>query len=112
MEFGEYDGFGWIPGVVNKIETKGLPLPHIGWNDIVIRQNIPLIENIADVKDFYFVHSYVFDVMNKNYVVAETEYGMRFNSVICKDNIHGIQFHPEKSQKAGQLLLKNFMNII
>ena len=112
MEFGDHDGFGWIPGIVNKIEIKDLPLPHVGWNDIIIKKVTPLFNNINDYKDFYFVHSYVFEVKNKDYIVAQTEYGITFNSIVRKDNIYGIQFHPEKSQKAGQLLLKNFMNIV
>ena len=109
LEFGEHKGFGWIPGIVNKIETKELPSLHIGWNDIIIKKNTPLLKGLNDNKDFYFVHSYVFDVENKDYIVAQTEYGNTFTSVISKDNIFGIQFHPEKSQKAGQLIFKNFM---
>jgi glutamine amidotransferase len=57
------------------------------------------------------VHSYSFDVANDEYILASSEYGSQFNSVICKDNIYGFQFHPEKSQRAGQLLLNNFINI-
>lgn len=109
LEFGEYKGFGWVPGVVHKIDTKGLPSLHIGWNEIVIKKNTPLFKGLNEHKDFYFVHSYVFDVNDENCLLAQTEYGCDFTSVLSKDNIYGLQFHPEKSQKAGQLIFKNFM---
>lgn len=111
LEFGENEGFGWIPGIVDKINTKDLPLPHIGWNDVIIEKETPLFIDLADFRDFYFVHSFAFTAVNKDHVVGKTEYGEKFTSMVQKDNIHGIQFHPEKSQKAGQLLLRNFMNI-
>ena len=109
LEFGEHKGFGWIPGTVDKIDTKGLPTLHIGWNDIDVKKDSPLLKGLNDNKDFYFVHSYVFDVKDKDCIVAQTEYGSNFTSILSKDNILGIQFHPEKSQKAGQLIFKNFM---
>ena len=109
LEFGEHKGFGWIPGTVDKIDTKGLPTLHIGWNDIDVKKESPLLKGLNDNKDFYFVHSYVFDVKDKDCIVAQTEYGSNFTSILSKDNILGIQFHPEKSQKAGQLIFKNFM---
>lgn len=109
FEFGEYKGFGWINGTVDKIDSKDLPTLHIGWNNIKVQREIPLLKGLNDNKDFYFVHSYVFDVKNKDYIVAQTEYGSDFTSILSKDNILGIQFHPEKSQKAGQLIFKNFI---
>ena len=112
FEFGEHKGFGWVSGVVNKIDSKDFPTLHIGWNDIDIKKNTPLLKGLNDNKDFYFVHSYVFDVKDKNHIIAQTEYGGNFTSVLSKDNIFGIQFHPEKSQKAGQLIFKNFMENI
>ena len=112
FEFGEHPGFGWIGGVVNKINSKDLPSIHIGWNDIVIKKESPLLKGLDTINDFYFVHSYVFDVECQDSIVAQTNYGNNFPSVISKDNIYGVQFHPEKSQKVGQLILKNFMNIL
>ena len=112
FEFGEHKGFGWVPGVVNKIDSKVFPTLHIGWNEIDIKKNTPLLKGLNDNKDFYFVHSYVFDVKDENFIIAQTEYGSNFTSVLSKDNIFGIQFHPEKSQKAGQLIFKNFMENI
>lgn len=112
FEFGEHEGLGWIRGEVRKIDSKDLPLPHIGWNNIDIVQDSPLFTNLKEYRDFYFVHSYIFEVEDEEHVVAQTDYGSTFNCLIKKDNIYGIQFHPEKSQKAGQLILKNFMDSI
>ena len=111
FENGEHQGLGWIPGNVVKLETKGLPLPHIGWNDIDMKTNSPLFKNFAAVRDFYFVHSYAFDVTDKGLVVTETDYGGPFCSCVQKGNIFGVQFHPEKSQKVGQLFLKNYFEL-
>ncbi len=110
-EFEECKGFGWIPGCVSKLNVAELPLPHVGWNDIVIKRSSQIFDNLKEYRDFYYVHSYSFDVANDEYILASSEYGSQFNSVICKDNIYGFQFHPEKSQRAGQLLLNNFINI-
>ena len=112
FEFGEHRGFGWISGVVKKINTEDLPSLHIGWNDLIIKKESPLLKGIDIINDFYFVHSYIFDVENVNSTLAQTNYGNNFTSVLSKDNIYGVQFHPEKSQKAGQLIFKNFMNIL
>ena len=112
FEFGEHSGFGWIGGVVNKIHSEDLPSIHIGWNNIEIKKESPLLKGLDTFNDFYFVHSYVFDVECQVSIVAQTNYGNNFPSVISKDNIYGVQFHPEKSQKVGQLILKNFMNIL
>tara|TARA_B110000003_G_C16641072_1_gene530218 strand:+ start:114 stop:734 length:621 start_codon:yes stop_codon:yes gene_type:complete len=112
FEFGEHSGFGWIGGVVKKINSEDLPSIHIGWNDLEIKKESPLLKGLENVKDFYFVHSYIFDVECQDSIVAQTNYANNFPSVISKDNIYGVQFHPEKSQKAGQLIFKNFMNIL
>tara|TARA_B100001059_G_scaffold31074_1_gene25172 strand:- start:3355 stop:3972 length:618 start_codon:yes stop_codon:yes gene_type:complete len=111
FEFGEYRGFGWISGEVKKINTEDLPSIHIGWNDLIIKKDSSLLKGLDTIKDFYFVHSYVFDAECQDSIVAQTNYGNNFPSVISKNNIYGVQFHPEKSQKAGQLIFKNFMNI-
>jgi glutamine amidotransferase len=108
-EFGENDGLGWISGKVEKLDSKSLPLPHVGWNDVRTKKESELLTGLNENHDFYFVNSYAFKAYNNENVVAETEYGSWFTSIIQKDNIFGVQFHPEKSQKAGQLLLKNFL---
>ena len=108
-EFGEFEGLGWIEGKVKKMKSK--ILPHIGWNDITIKKDSNIFSGLNEHKDFYFVHSFRFDLKDKNLVVAETEYGEKFCSIFQKENIIGVQFHPEKSQKTGQVLLKNFLSL-
>ena len=108
-EFGEFEGLGWIEGKVKKMKSK--ILPHIGWNDITIKKDSKIFSGLNEHKDFYFVHSFRFDLKDKNLVVAETEYGEKFCSIFQKENIIGVQFHPEKSQKTGQVLLKNFLSL-
>jgi imidazole glycerol-phosphate synthase subunit HisH len=107
-EHGEYDGLGWIPGTVEKINATNIPLPHIGWNEIKLKQKSFLFNGLDEVNDFYFVHSYVVKTTS-NHVISETEYGVSFCSSIHHKNIYGVQFHPEKSQKAGQILFNNFL---
>ena len=111
LEFGEHQGLGWIKGVVEKLDTNELPLPHIGWNSIQMSQPSPLLERFADNQDFYFVHSFAFRPTDTTNALAITEYGEKFVSIIAKGNIFGVQFHPEKSQKAGKVLLENFMTM-
>jgi imidazole glycerol-phosphate synthase subunit HisH len=109
FEHGVYDGLGWIPGSVKKIKAKMLPLPHIGWNDVIIKKESILFQDLNDVNDFYFVHSYAVEI-NSHYVLTETQYENKFCSSLQKDNIYGVQFHPEKSQRAGQKLIMNFLS--
>ena len=110
-EFGEHDGLGWIQGEAVKLDAGKLPLPHIGWNNIHIARENKLLKDVENDQDFYFVHSYVFKTKNSDDIAATTEYGSEFNSVISKNNIFGVQFHPEKSQRAGKLLLENFLKL-
>ena len=109
-EHGEHDGLGWIPGTVKKLEVEHAPLPHIGWNDVILKKDSNLFDGLDDINDFYFVHSYSVNT-NKTYMLTETYYESNFCSSVQKENIYGVQFHPEKSQKAGQKLIKNFLNI-
>jgi glutamine amidotransferase len=111
MEFGECPGLGWIGGVVEKVNSKHLPLPHIGWNNISSKQDSPLLMGLGDDADFYFVHSYAFRLENEEYRLATTSYGEEFCSVIQRGNIYGVQFHPEKSQRTGIKLAKNFLAV-
>ena len=108
-EFGSHKGFGWIQGNVKKIKSS--KLPHIGWNDIKVKKKNKIIENLDVYRDFYFVNSFYFHPKKKENVVAETNYGQNFCSIVQKKNIIGVQFHPEKSQKAGQLIIKNFLKM-
>lgn len=111
MEFGEHRGLGWIPGTVEKLTALGAPLPHIGWNNISPKRQSPLLIDLGPEPDFYFVHSFVFHATDPGNVLATSEYGEEFCSVIQSDNIYGVQFHPEKSQKAGIQLVNNFLAI-
>ena len=109
-EYGEHDGLGWVPGLVKKLEVEHFPLPHIGWNDIILKKDSDLFRDLDDIKDFYFVHSFSLKTDNE-YIITETNYVNNFCSSLQKENIYGVQFHPEKSQKAGQKLIYNFLNI-
>ena len=106
-EFGIHSGLGWIKGKVVKIKSK--ILPHIGWNEINIKKK-NIIFNELNEKDFYFVNSFHFNVKDKNLILANTQYGNRFCSVVNKENIYVVQFHPEKSQNNGKQIIKNFLN--
>jgi len=109
FEFGEHDGLGWIEGTVKKLKAK--VLPHIGWNNIQIKRQTPIFLNLKNMDDFYFVNSYAFNVKDKNLIISETNYENTFCSAVQKDNIFGVQFHPEKSQKTGQQLIHNFLKL-
>ena len=111
VEFGEHSGLGWIEGRVDKMEIKGLPLPHVGWNNVISKKESPLLEGLGNDPDFYFVHSYAFNVKNPESQLASTIYGEEFCSVIQHENLFGVQFHPEKSQRTGIKLMKNFLSI-
>ena len=108
-EFGRHTGLGWIPGRVLKLQTSSSPLPHVGWNCLEKKQGVAILKNVSDTSDFYFTHSFKFVADKVSSVVAYTEYEDRFASIIQESNIIGVQFHPEKSQRAGQILLRNFM---
>ena len=109
LEFGSHEGLGWIEGTVEKINAK--VLPHVGWNNIEIKKNSPIFSNIKNASDFYFVNSYAFKVKDNNFIIAETTYENKFCSAVQKENIFGVQFHPEKSQKVGQDIIDNFLKV-
>jgi len=109
FEFGEKDGLGWIEGTVEKLNAK--VLPHVGWNNIEIKKQSPIFSNLKNFKDFYFVNSYAFKVSNKSNIISVTQYGNSFCSAVQKNNIFGVQFHPEKSQRAGELIINNFLKL-
>ncbi|WP_445375939.1 imidazole glycerol phosphate synthase subunit HisH [Photorhabdus tasmaniensis] len=94
---------------VKKMATNGLPLPHMGWNQVLPKAGHPLFHGIEDNSYFYFVHSYAIPV--NTYTIAQTEYGNSFSSAIAKDNFFGVQFHPERSGATGARLLKNFLEM-
>ena len=100
-----------IDGQVKKFEGN-LKVPQIGWNTVQAANQCHLFKNIPQNSYYYFVHSYYCSVRNKTYEIGTTEYGLQFCSVVQKDNIFGVQFHPEKSGENGLKLLKNFINIV
>jgi len=108
----ETKGFGWIDAEVKKINNinKKIKLPHTGWNEIELKNNCFLFSNIKNKSHFYFVHSYEFITKEKEHVTATTNYNGSIIASIVKDNIVGTQFHPEKSQKNGLVILENFLN--
>lgn len=114
-EEGDREGFGWIDAMTRRFnfeaDREELPIPHMGWNTMKIRQEDPLFRDMYTEPRFYFVHSYYVDCTHNENVLAETVYGTPFNSVIGKGNIRGTQFHPEKSHKYGLRLLKNYSRI-
>lgn len=119
----KHEGLGLISGEVKKIDPEqisainhqtstNLKLPHMGWNNLVeIDKSNPLLRDISENDNLYFVHSYHFDSENSSDVIAKVDYGNKITSIINKENVWGVQFHPEKSQKAGLKLIENFLKI-
>ena len=107
----ETKGFGWIEAEVRKINNmnKKLKLPHMGWNEIELKKDCFLFSNIKNKSHVYFIHSYEFMTKQKDCVVATTNYGNSIIVSVVKENIVGTQFHPEKSQKNGLVILENFL---
>ena len=110
---GVLPGLGWINGKVKRLflNNTNLPLPHMGWNDIKIQKESPLIDNLDNHKSFYFLHSYYFQCQKLDDVIANINYGFDFPCIINHKNIFGIQCHPEKSHYNGMNLLKNFAKL-
>lgn len=104
-------GLGLLPGKVLNIKTLGCDkrLPHIGWNSIAVCRNSFLLEGIESGTDFYFVHSFAFVADNTNHVIATVHYGQDITAVVNHKNVSGVQFHPEKSSKAGFRIIRNFI---
>ena len=107
-ENGVHEGLGWIDGQIKLLPGDNLKLPHMGWN-LAIPTNSKYKSLISNKNDYYFVHSYYFDCPNKDNILAETKYGTNFASIVGKENIYGVQFHPEKSSSQGLNLLKEFI---
>ena len=109
-ENGVHKGLGWIDGQIKLLPGDNLKLPHMGWN-LVNPTNSKYNNLIMAKNDYYFVHSYYFDCTNKDNILAETMYGINFASIVGKENIYGVQFHPEKSSSQGLNLLKEFIRV-
>lgn len=104
----ETSGLGWVDGIVQKMEEPNKSIPHLGWNELKSNSS-SFLKEFNDV-DFYFIHSYHFDVSNSEEVAGTVEYGKNYVAAIKKDNIFATQFHPEKSQVAGLEVMKLFFN--
>jgi len=110
-EEGVRPGLGWIPGEVKRFDVTTLPqrthLPHMGWNDVQPQATSGLFRQLEE-SCFYFLHSYYFSPRDAESVLAATHYGVSFASSVARDNVYGVQFHPEKSHQWGIQLLLNF----
>ncbi len=113
FEWGEYPGLGWIDAEVVRFEVdkiKGLSVPHVGWNDLTLTRSTPLFAGLENGADVYFVHSYHLACREPKLVTATFEYGDTFTAALMQENIFATQFHPEKSQRDGLTMLKNFLS--
>jgi glutamine amidotransferase len=112
---GQVDGLRWIDSEILKFDESLVnhrtKLPHMGWNDVTPIENQPLFLGLEKNAIFYFLHSFYFKCNNKNESIATSEYGISFSSAVNRENIYGIQFHPEKSHLYGEKLLSNFANL-
>ncbi|MFT6604997.1 MAG: glutamine amidotransferase [Halocynthiibacter sp.] len=111
-EYEDVAGFDWIGGEVVKIEPSdpSLKVPHMGWNDLVIDHPHPVLEGVKSGDHAYFVHSYQFHVADPAHRLAYVDYGGDITAIIGRDNMVGMQFHPEKSQAAGLRMIANFLS--
>jgi imidazole glycerol-phosphate synthase subunit HisH len=109
---GRLPGLGWVPGRVRSFRetspSAALPMPHMGWNDVRPLANDGLFGGLGEQSRFYFLHSYYFDCTLPAHRAAHASYGFDFACAVRRDNVHGVQFHPEKSHHWGEQLLKNF----
>lgn len=109
VEGGKTEGLGLVSGHVALLDIgPEQRLPHVGWNEVLPRQQHPLLKGIRAGVDFYFVHSYYLNAEYNDNVIGITEYGVEFPSFVANGNVVGVQFHPEKSQRNGLRLLENF----
>ena len=111
LEHGEFAGLGWLPGdVVRLAPGNSLKVPHMGWNALSLAATHPLLAGIEDGAHMYFMHGYHLRCADRGAVLANTDYGGPVTAMVAKDNLAGVQFHPEKSQAAGLRLLANFLS--
>lgn len=113
FEGGETEGLGLVPGEIRKLvpDTCNVRIPHVGWNEVHQSALNPLLAGIPDGTDFYFVHSFHFIPSNPSFAVGRTPYCGGFVSVVMNEKVFGVQFHPEKSQKSGFRMIRNFLSM-
>lgn len=112
VEFGTTRGLGIFPGTVKRFPGGDLKVPHMGWNQVEIAKPSQLLEGVPAGAAFYFVHSYYVEPADPELAVTLTEYGLKFASVVGRNNVFGIQFHPEKSSTLGLRILENFGKMV
>jgi len=111
-EEGNLPGLGWIPASTLRFpKHQGLKVPHMGWNIARSNSDSKLMLNVIDESRYYFVHSYYVHVEDQTNSLMKTNYGIEFDSAIGKENIYGVQFHPEKSHRYGMQILQNFAKL-
>ncbi len=111
-EMGVHQGLGLLPGKVIRFPSqKDLKIPHTGWNNLILQMDSPLFRNITPPIYVYFNHSYYCHAEEKQEIIASCSYGIEFAAAVQRDRIFGVQFHPEKSQKTGLQLLRNFLEM-
>jgi glutamine amidotransferase len=112
-EFGSHPGLGYIEGSVDPIAAPehGLPVPHMGWNELELRRESALLSGMPERPCFYFVHSYQLNPTDQRAIMATCDYGSPVVACVERDNVLGVQFHPEKSQRDGLQLLRNFCGL-
>lgn len=112
---GERPGLGWIDADVKRFDhsrfTQRTHLPHMGWNDVAVARPHALFAGFEHDATFYFLHSYYVSCADPNDVLGETDYGGPFSCAVARGNVHGVQFHPEKSHEGGIRLLRNFAEL-
>jgi glutamine amidotransferase len=109
-EMGDHEGLGLLKGMVVKFaDSLSVKIPHTGWNQLEIKKDALLFGQIQDKAYVYFNHSYYCQAGDYSDVIAEVEYGIRYTCAVRRENIFGVQFHPEKSQAVGLQILRNFV---
>ena len=112
QENGTHRGLDWIPGTVKRLDvSQDYAVPHVGWNNISFKEDCPIFEKVDQEANFYFDHSYSFSC-DPQYVAAQSNYGIQITAGVQRENIFGVQFHPEKSQNNGLKLFRSFFNNI
>ncbi len=108
-EFGSHKGLDIIPGKVVRFDLHDLKVPHMGWNDVEISGDSKFLEGINTSSYFYFIHTYYSEIDDKEWILGEVEYGLRFPCIVGRGNMIATQFHPEKSHKIGLRIVENFV---